>query len=100
MSYEGYTQYICTEGHYDARDAHDDYWDEHPTCSVCGSHFRWSHMVDQTNGFEEGDPNTFPAPTKKKFSGYNLLKDDHGTSYHVPIFTYEPVGTEWKDMLN
>jgi hypothetical protein len=53
MSYEGYVQYICTNGHYAVRDAYDDYdldGENEWKCKVCGSGSAWSNCVDQTNG--------------------------------------------------
>jgi len=58
MSYEGYYQVICMNGHYSAPDVY-----EHPnfgrggefisdeiwTCR-CGAHAAWINMVDLTNG--------------------------------------------------
>lgn len=48
MSYKGYVQMPCDNGHY---------WDEHERyddleageCSVCGSRAVWQNMVDETN---------------------------------------------------
>ena len=60
MSYEGYEQYLCTEGHLTEYDTYDT-WNlppfefECPTCSS-GKAFVWG--VNCTNGEVEGDDNT------------------------------------------
>lgn len=48
MSYEGYEQIICQNGHYFVRDAHDD-----GHC-MCGAEAAWFNSVDQTNGPAQG----------------------------------------------
>lgn len=52
MSYEGFTQILCKNGHYFEKDAYFD-WDggEHKTwkCPVCGVGLAWQNGVDQTN---------------------------------------------------
>lgn len=47
MSYEGYTQVLCANGHYRQYDAYEREWTEKP-CH-CGAAFVWSHEVDDTN---------------------------------------------------
>jgi hypothetical protein len=51
MSYEGYDQILCANGHFTTRDAYDDRED---TCSFCGAEFVWRNDVDQTNCEEFG----------------------------------------------
>jgi hypothetical protein len=46
MSYEGYDQYVCVNGHYEARDCHTPM----KKCPTCGERFVWENAVDQTNG--------------------------------------------------
>lgn len=48
MSYEGYRQIICANGHLYERDRHDT-----SVCS-CGTLAAWSNSVDQTNGPDVG----------------------------------------------
>jgi ribosomal protein S27E len=58
MSYEGYVQVLCANGHYNTYDAYDDpfgVYDEPesiPTCKVCGENLVWRNGVDETNGCE------------------------------------------------
>lgn len=51
MSYEGYTQYLCENGHASIKDAYDDYFNEEFfKCPCCNGKQAWSNMVDVTNG--------------------------------------------------
>jgi hypothetical protein len=45
MSYEGYTQTICLNGHYRTWDCYDE-----PDICSCGAAFGMTNMVDDTNG--------------------------------------------------
>ena len=47
MSYEGYTEALCEDGHYHTWDA---YWDPPALCIECGKSLVWFNEVDQTNG--------------------------------------------------
>ncbi len=47
MSYEGYTQYLCENGHSLTRDC----MESNPkVCSYCEARVVWANGVDQTNG--------------------------------------------------
>lgn len=50
MSYEGYEQYICANGHYSEADA----YCSPSLCPVCGSETGWHNRVDETNGDSVG----------------------------------------------
>jgi len=56
MSFEGYYQVLCKNGHYEAFSV---YWDEPEfwKCGDCGEPCAWWHIVDVTNGSydEEGN---------------------------------------------
>lgn len=61
MSYEGYRQILCENGHYHTEDAYASYWDDNECpwkCSICGSKEAWSNGVDTTNGSFDYDPTT------------------------------------------
>ena len=45
MSYEGYEQCLCENGHYFIKDA----WDEERPCPYCQSPIVWENSVDETN---------------------------------------------------
>ncbi len=49
MSYEGYVQQLCVNGHLSSRDAYDESPEE---CYHCKKNIIWTHHVDQTNGDE------------------------------------------------
>lgn len=48
MSYEGYKQYICKNGHYWTADIYD--YDNQNECPICGEPPEWTNSVDDTNG--------------------------------------------------
>lgn len=56
MSYEGYVQVLCANGHYSTYDCWDDPFviyddsEETPICKVCGARLVWRNGVDTTNG--------------------------------------------------
>lgn len=54
MSYEGYEQCLCKNGHLSSFDAYDCFDKDNMFCSNCGAPIVWSNMVDQTNGEECG----------------------------------------------
>lgn len=46
MSYEGYIEYKCPNGHFDMADV----YEEQPTfCQACGKRFARKRSVDETN---------------------------------------------------
>ena len=50
MSYEGYVQTICENGHYSEFDAHDTRWVRGEIeCPECESEIVWVNEVDETN---------------------------------------------------
>lgn len=92
MSYEGYTQYLCEAGHkYDV-----DLFSTKDICPVCGKEPKYEAEVDQTNGIDEDDPNTFPAPTKETGFTDTWKVDHYGNKYALKHIMYEPeVGSRW-----
>ncbi len=56
MSYEGYTQYICGNGHYWDVDVYDD-TTSNACCPDCESEYVWENSVDLTNGSYDIDGN-------------------------------------------
>lgn len=69
MSYEGYDQYLCANGHLRTFDAFElmeydengPFTNEPKKCS-CGAPFVFHHGVNETNGQIEGCPETFSYP--------------------------------------
>jgi RNA polymerase subunit RPABC4/transcription elongation factor Spt4 len=54
MSYEGYIQYLCENGHLSLKDC---YEDDIQICPICKAKIVWWNMVNTTNGSfsEEGE---------------------------------------------
>ena len=95
MSYEGYEEYLCENGHYMTANCYDSVW---PQCRSCGHSFSHWHAVDQTNGTEENNPNTMPAP-KEEIGFEDVWQEDHyGNKYATKIILYRPL-SEWKEVL-
>lgn len=57
MSYEGYDQYICENGHYWIEDCYSAGDPAGRRCKVCSSKVAWRNGVDQTNGSWDDDGN-------------------------------------------
>lgn len=84
MSYEGYTQNICANGHYweiDAFDSHD--------CFDCKSPAAWSNAVDETNcdGWGYVPTELLDVASEARFETCNL-GHTHQISpvlYHIPL---------------
>jgi hypothetical protein len=55
MSYEGFEQVLCSNGHYYIFDCYDFWEAENWHCPTCGAKATWSNMVDTTNGSYETD---------------------------------------------
>lgn len=53
MSFEGYEQLLCGNGHYSTLDVYSMPDDESWACPECGAKLAWRHTVDQTNGYDE-----------------------------------------------
>ena len=49
MSYEGYTEFLCKNGHHWEICVYDSEID-YPPCYRCGKYPVWQHDVDETNG--------------------------------------------------
>jgi hypothetical protein len=95
MSYEGYTQVLCKNGHsfdYDVWDSENptsSYWDDSDICKtwrcrICGKPLAWWNSVDETNcdaaGFVELEIDT-PEET--------CVCDKCGVSHTSKIETYK-----------
>lgn len=61
MSFEGYYQRLCENGHYSAIDVYaGDFQDlDDWECAVCDAPLAWEQLVDETNGI---DPETGECP--------------------------------------
>ncbi|BDD79430.1 hypothetical protein [Burkholderia phage FLC8] len=80
MSYEGYTEYLCDNGHYWTVRASNENFEGRAAqgmfCVHCGYPFAFLSKVDQTNGTMENVPSTFEAP-KIEFGWEDVPKKDH-----------------------
>lgn len=60
MSYEGYTAYICANGH-EHKVTVDFYSDgpQNTNCPICGAKPKYAAEVDETNGIDEFTDNSY-----------------------------------------
>ena len=60
MSYEGFEQVLCKQGHLREFDCWNapELFDLAEVCPVCKSVWVYRNMVDETNGIDENDPST------------------------------------------
>ncbi len=92
MSYEGYVEKLCSNGHLSSVDAHDDY--EEDKCHRCKKPFVFIHHVDQTNGIEEdenGEPHPYTVgyPFEKDGFDDEVYVDHYDNKYFVKILRYK-----------
>ena len=57
MSFEGFYELICANGHYSGHDC----YEARPKKCQCGEPWKFYRLVDQTNSEEKGNPSTMPA---------------------------------------
>jgi hypothetical protein len=96
MSYEGYEEYICVNGHYWAADAlsliHSTNAEKRSAlvCPHCKKQAQYTCSVDQTNGMDENEPWSLSGP--KTDVGFDDLprEDHHGNKYFVKLPRYAP----------
>lgn len=87
MSYEGYEEYLCENGHYTTVQCYD--FADCSNCS-CGAKFVCQHSVDQTNGYDEEDDSTFAA-AKVEIGWDDVTNQDHyGNIYYTKWMKYAP----------
>ncbi len=104
MSYEGYEEFICENGHYTSIDSsYFSYGTDNievqkkmKACPCCGESYKWHCSVDQTNGYYADEPHTFDGG--KKVVGFtdNWHVDHYGNKYASKILHYEPLGDRYK----
>jgi len=81
MSYEGYRQILCKNGHCSTEDAHVSYYDDtaYPwICSICGAEEAWSNGVDTTNGSYDFNPDT---QQNERIDGFVELEIDQPAQF-------------------
>lgn len=89
MSYEGDIEFICANGHYQRRGCYE------PAPVKCGLHgceepIMWQHAIDYTNGMEEADPGTFPAPMVNVGWDDIPMEDHYGNPYFIKHLRMQP----------
>lgn len=101
MSFEGWVQCICPNGHYFTNDAYIS-----TPCPDCGKRYAWCNVVDDTNCDSVGEipmdvlslhfsvgPDLFRVPTQEEtnplqhYRPYDGEKDDQGLVKLIPINT-------------
>ena len=96
MSFEGFNEYLCENGHYFSCDV---FMDQPVQCPVCRARLKYSRMVDQTNGIIEGEPGTYPAELVT--IGYTDIPkvDRLGNKYFTTINKYDPkLKQDWREI--
>lgn len=83
MSYEGYVERLCVDGHLFTYDVYEGLPENCPTCQ---KEWAFSHSVDQTNGIEYDDdgkeyPNTVNYPFEVAGYDEHWHVDHHGNKY-------------------
>lgn len=101
MSYEGYEQYLCADGHYWTGDCWSAWDAEKPSCPYCKKPATFSNSVDQTNGPDVGRAvieEVSPAKTCQCKCGnrheteparYKVKTDDSGRPVRVSDEEYD-----------
>jgi len=95
MSYEGEEEFLCANGHYHCIGC---YEPRPETCGLngCTEHMVWHHSIDDTNGYFENDPATYPAPLEE--IGFEDIPqtDHHGNNYFTKLERFKPAeGSAW-----
>ena len=101
MSFEGYYEIICEQGHLSTVDVYDFYdtrngWvtDPRNACSKCGKPIAFTRLVDLTNGFDENDLSSWSSTQAGFLAGLpheDIWKEDHyGNKYAVKVLRYRP----------
>lgn len=100
MSYEGFTEYLCPNGHYWSYDVYFESEDRH-VCKVCGAVAKWGHDVDQTNGIDLDDPSTMRGEVKQIGFMDAWHTDHYGNRWAQKILLLEPAsGSDWRLFKN
>lgn len=114
MSYEGYVEFLCPDGHHWEVDSgvlsygEDAEVNQCVVCPQCKKKAVWVCTVDQTNGADDELPETLPG-WKHEIGFDDLWTTDHyGNKYAVKVMKYEPGGptlrpdgtpvTRWKSV--
>jgi hypothetical protein len=90
MSYEGSVEYLCQDGHRSVVDC----WEDRLVKCRCGAAMAYRHSIDHTNGVEDDNPATMPAPTEE-IGFTDIWREDHyGNRYAIKDVKYR-AGEHW-----
>ena len=96
MSYEGYYEWLCENGHYSASNC---YAPEPKKCRVCGARIAHRCGVDQTNGVDPECPYTMPGKKRKVGTDDEWTTDHHGNKFAIAHPRYKPTDDRWRKIL-
>lgn len=98
MSYEGYSQFLCKNGHRWSVDCHELMYcelEDYPKCPKCGEPAVWENMVNLTNGSHDEDGNRIDGFVELEVRAEMSGKCDCCGGTHVCERVYEvPAGDE------
>lgn len=97
MSYEGYIQLICPQGHHWTIDAMEEYGGtvSPRLCPMCEAKATWLCDVDVTNGTDPEYPESMPAHVKELPSEDRWHVDHYGNKYATLVRRVEPNDPRW-----
>jgi hypothetical protein len=98
MSYEGYEEFLCPNGHYFSYDAMymRDGHDGPLLCPHCQQSPVWTRSVDVTNGVDPEYPESQEG-RKSKIGFDDAWHTDHyGNRYATKVQRYAPFTEDWK----
>ena len=99
MSYEGYSTYLCEDGHRTKEDASVRYNFSHkPSCPHCGKRLAFRRETDCTNGYYEEALYTHDAKVLEVGFTDVWHVDHHGNRFSTKLMQYkpDPADPEWK----
>ena len=79
MSYEGYSQYICKNGHYWTCDVNVD----DNICPICKEKYVWFNDVDETNGSHDDEGKRIDGYIKPKLRSIKKGKCNSCGKEHI-----------------
>lgn len=88
MSFEGYYEYLTSDGQYMTRDVFDDLTEQ----EMDDLSIKYFRLVDTTNGYDEETE----EKNKIEIGYYDQWKTDHyGNKYAVKVKKYKPIDEKW-----
>lgn len=109
MSYEGYEEFICPNGHHWGVDAsvfnygNLEEREQAYVCPHCKEKAKYACSVDETNGYNENNPWTFSGPKEEIGFDDEWHQDHYGNKYAVKIPKFQPnlfIKNRWSEIKN